>query len=214
MVDDSELDYMRTFLEAVHKGTYNWTDYIASAVVATKVITLTAQAGTLNQWAGYCIWVYSGTNAGNEYHIVSNTNATPTLLTVSEAVTVDLAADVVYCYTGATAKQFSEVKNIAQIDDLHRMLVYPPELLGSDGDDFYWKRYKIVISETDEANMMIALNNIILGIKKFDKRTITNYTRPTTMCHMKLVNSNAAFEDPTSKRWDCLIYIDVEWSTS
>ena len=118
-------------------------------------------------------------------------------------------------HTGVTAKQFSEVKNIAAIADTSRMLIYPPELLGSDGDDFYWKRFKVAMSETSEITLTTALNNVIIGIRKFNKRTaIGSFTRPATMCHMKLANGNAPFEDPVNKRWDCVIYIDVEWSTS
>ena len=118
-------------------------------------------------------------------------------------------------HTGVTAKQFSEIKKIDMIIDTSRMLVFPPEILGSDGDDFIWKRYKIQVSESTEALMSTAINNILIGIKKFNKRiAIGSFTRPSTMCHMKWSNSTKAFENPQTKRWDLDCWIDIEWSTS
>ena len=95
------------------------------------------------------------------------------------------------------------------------MFVNYPEIVGSRGDDFYWKRYKIEISESSLANIETAINNIIIGIRKFNKRTaITGFTyaSASTMCHMKYANSDEA--EQMSGVWKCNIWIDVEWSTS
>jgi len=118
-------------------------------------------------------------------------------------------------HTTATVGQIETYGNIMLINDTQKMFVLPGELIGSDGDDFYWKRYKVQISETSEANLMTALNNIFIGIRKFNKRTtITAYTRPSTMCHMKFANSTKTFYNVKTKRWDIDIWLDIEWSTS
>jgi len=214
----TELDCVRTFLEAIHKGVWTFNDVVASVNTGTKAVTLTTNTGTLNQYANYCLFVTSGDNVGDEYTVVSNTIDTPTVLTVLETITDNLATDIVALYTGATTKHFPEeagiLKNIA---DTQRMLVFPPELMGSDGEDFYWKRYKVQVSESSEANLMTALNNIIIGIKKFNKRTtITGFTYAscTTMCHMKLGRSGPVEAKAKNARWDCDVWLDVEWSTS
>ena len=120
-------------------------------------------------------------------------------------------------HTAATTKHYPEevgiLKNIA---DTQRMLVNPPELISSDGD-FYWKRYKVQVSESSEANLSTAINNIIIGIRKFNKRTaITGFTyaSASTMCHMKMANSGPTTAKAKNARWDCEIWLDVEWSTS
>lgn len=118
-------------------------------------------------------------------------------------------------HTAATVGQIETYGNLGLIADTQKMFVLPGELIGSDGDDFYWKRYKIQISETSEANLMTAINNIFIGIRKFNKRTaITAYTRPATMCHIRFANSTKAYYNAKTKRWDVDIFIDIEWSTS
>lgn len=121
-------------------------------------------------------------------------------------------------HTAATTKHINEAADITNILDAsqQRMHVKQPELVGSDGDDFYWKRYKIEIEESSEANLITALNNIFIGIRKFNKRTaITGFTyaSASTMCHMKFVRSDeiVAIEN---RIWKCNLWIDVEWSTS
>jgi len=121
-------------------------------------------------------------------------------------------------HTVATTEHYTEQRNIADIvdDTNQKMLVTIGEIISRDGD-FYWKRYKVQISETGEATLTTAVNNIIIGIGKFNKRaSITNFTYASapTMCHMRFGYSNKAFEDPVNKRWGCDIFIDVEWSTS
>ena len=118
-------------------------------------------------------------------------------------------------HTAATTKHIQEVGNLLMVADTQKMLLFPPEILGSDGDDFMWKRYMVKVSETSEANLTTAINNILIGIKKFNKRiAITSFTRPTTMCHMKWSNSNKAYFNFKSKRFELDIWIDIEWSTS
>lgn len=123
-------------------------------------------------------------------------------------------------HTVSTTKHYPvEASKLSGITDasFQRMLVHPPELMGSDGDDFYWKRYKIEIEEVAEAGLMTAINNIIIGIRKFNKRTaITGWTyaSASTMCHIKYANSDPVEAKSKSGRWSCNIWLDVEWSTS
>lgn len=132
---------------------------------------------------------------------------------------LDYVRTFLHCvHTVATVKHKFETGKATNINDTQKMIVYPPELIGSDGDDFYWKRYLIKITETSEANLSTALNNIFIGIRKFNKRTpITSFTRPGTMCHMRFANANKAHftkKSATNGIWGQDIYIDVEWSTS
>lgn len=126
-----------------------------------------------------------------------------------------IAAFLGKVHTVATVGQIETYGHIGLIADTQKMFVLPGELLGSDGDDFYWKRYKVQISETSEANLTTAINNILIGIRKFNKRTaIAGFTRPATMCHMRFGNSIKSYYNAKTKRWDVDIMIDIEWSTS
>ena len=119
-------------------------------------------------------------------------------------------------HTVATTKHYTEERIIKKIADTQKMLVLPGELLSVDGN-FYWKRYKVQISEVNEAGLMTAIKNIIIGIVKFNKRIAIagfTYASASTMCHMKFVYSNKNYEDSVSKRWATDIYIDIEWSSS
>lgn len=96
------------------------------------------------------------------------------------------------------------------------MLVHPPELLSVDGD-FYWKRYEVEIEEVGEVGLMTAINNIIIGIRKFNRRAaITGFTyaSASTMCHISFANSSQIEAKSVSDHWECVIWIDVQWSTS
>jgi len=75
------------------RGKWIFNDVAASVHTGNKEITLTTTGGTLNQYAGYLVWVYSGDNENDVYTVVSNTAATPTVLTVSEVITENLATD-------------------------------------------------------------------------------------------------------------------------
>jgi len=124
-------------------------------------------------------------------------------------------------HTEATVKHFDEENNISLIADTRSMLVFPPEMLGSDGDDFYWKRYMVSILEESEIKMIDAINLIIIGIKEFNRRTaIDGFTRPATMCHIKFAYSSPAWSYTATgtatlgKEWACNIWIDIQWSTT
>ncbi len=117
-------------------------------------------------------------------------------------------------HTTATVVQIETKGNILLAHDLQRMLVFPGELLYSTTFT-YGKRYKVRVSEESEANLMGAISDIILGLWKMNTRqTITDYTRPTTLIHAKLMHSNRAFYHPKSKRWDVDIFLDIDWSIS
>lgn len=85
-------------------GVPEFDDVVASVVTATKAITLTTNGGTLNEWADYIVSVVGGDNTGDKYTIVSNTAATPTVLTVSDTISADLATDTVTIYTENATK--------------------------------------------------------------------------------------------------------------
>ena len=122
-------------------------------------------------------------------------------------------------HTVATTKHYpAEASKLSGIVDasFQRMLVLPPELMSVDVD-FYWKRYEIEIEEVGEIGLMTAINNIIIGIRKFNKRTaITGFTyaSASTMCHVKFANSGPIEAVAKSNNWQCSVWIDVQWSTS
>ena len=122
-------------------------------------------------------------------------------------------------HTTATTEHYpAEAGDVINITDasFEKILVHPPELLGIDGDDFYWKRYKLEIEVPTEVLMMSAINNIIIGIRKFNKRTAIGgfvYASASTMCHLKLGKGSLVDALPTGK-WRCELWLDVEWSTS
>ena len=80
-------------------GVAEFTDVVAVVNTGTKAITLTTNSGTLNEWADYKVSVTGGDNTGDKYTIVSNTAASPTVLTVSDTIAADLLADTVTIYT-------------------------------------------------------------------------------------------------------------------
>jgi len=122
-------------------------------------------------------------------------------------------------HTVATTKHSPvEASKLSGITDasFQRMLVHPPELMSVDVD-FYWKRYKIEIEEVGEAGLMTAINNIIIGIRKFNRRTAIGgwvYASAPKMCHMKYANSDLVKAKSKSGNWKCNVWIDVEWCTS
>lgn len=120
-------------------------------------------------------------------------------------------------HTAATTEHAAEASSIHKIIDAsnQKMFVNYPELMGVD-NDFYWKRYEIEIYEISDADIETAINNIIIGIREFNKRTAIDgfvYASASTMCHMKYVNSNEVKHN-SKGIWKCEIWIDVEWSTS
>lgn len=120
-------------------------------------------------------------------------------------------------HTDATVNHADEIGDIHKILDAtnQKMFVNIPEPMGSDGDTSYWKRYKIEIHETSEANLNTAIDNILIGILKFKRRTAVTgflYASAPTMHHVKYVNGDEA--EKIRGIWKCNIYIDVEWGTS
>jgi len=72
----------------------------------------------------------------------------------------------------------------------------------------------VKLSESSEANLTTAINNIQIGIEKLNRReTITEYTKPDSLVGIEFANGNAAYFNVTTKRCDQDIYLDVEWST-
>jgi len=117
-------------------------------------------------------------------------------------------------HTVATVKHIEEAGNLMLISDTQKMLVLPPEIVGIYATRVV-KRYLVKISETTEANLTTAINNIQIGIEKSNRReTIASWTKPSTWCYIKFINSNKAFCNFKTKRYDIDIYIDVEWSTA
>ena len=114
-------------------------------------------------------------------------------------------------HTVMTFKGFHETKNITQIADTQRGLVYPPEII--NGTDYYTKkRYNIKLSETTEANLSTAIDNILIGCRKLNRKiAITTYTKPASLSKIIYSGSNKAYEHPTSKRWVQDIQLDVIW---
>ena len=115
-------------------------------------------------------------------------------------------------HTAMTFKSFSETKVITAIDDTQRGLVYPPELMSAT-DNYTIKRFDVLLSETNEANLTTAISNILAGIKKLNRReAITSYTRPAVLCNIKLMKGTKAWEHSTTKRWNQTIILDIMWS--
>jgi len=117
-------------------------------------------------------------------------------------------------HTAATVKHIEEAGDIIKIVDatFQRMLVYPPEIIGIYSTRVE-KRYLVKVSETSEANLTTAINNIQIGIEKANRReTITAWTKPASWCYIKFINSNKAFYNFKNKRYELDIYLDIEWS--
>lgn len=90
-------------------------------------------------------------------------------------------------------------------------MIYPGETLSVDGS-FYKKRYLVKLSLENENNMTSIVNEIVEGIKNYNKRT-AGYTYPATMCNLKFAYSAKSFIEG-SGRWNLDVYLDVEWCTS
>lgn len=116
-------------------------------------------------------------------------------------------------HSDATAKHKYEVGKMALINDTQKIMIEPGELLGLEKEDWYSKRYLVKLSEASEENLMVSLANIIAGIGKLNRReTITDYTRPSTLCHISIPYGQSTKKNNKSGRWSMALYIDVEWS--
>jgi len=113
--------------------------------------------------------------------------------------------------TALTVKSFVEIRNVEQVAGAKKCLIYPGETLSIDGS-FYKKRYLVKLSLENENNMTSIVNEIIEGIKTYNKRG-AGYTFPVTMCNLKFAYSGKNFIDGAG-RWNLDIYLDVEWVTS
>lgn len=209
MADDSELDYLKTWLLEIIR---TFTDTIISVVVGTKALTLTTIGGTLNQYAGYYITVLSGDNIGTDYTIVSNTNATPTVLTVAETIPADLATDVINVFniekhidTWETRRAYYNVKGA------NKVLIYPGEVMTIDGL-FYKKRYLVKLSAETELTYMAMFNEIVIGAYLYNT-TRTGLTSVDVMCNIHIAYVGRSYVE-NNGRWNQDIWIDVEWASS
>ena len=115
-------------------------------------------------------------------------------------------------HTAATVKHLEEAGRLLEINDTQKMLVFPPEIIAVN-ETMITKRYLVKISESSEANLTTALNNIQIGIRKANTwQTITAWTRPSTWCNVFIANSTKAFFNTKTKRYDVDLYIDIIWS--
>ena len=92
--------------EEMPLGNENVKDTVAAVDGTFKLITLTALAGTLNQYAGKYMVCYFGDQKGTSHLINSNTAATPTILTLATASAANLAADLISIQTNPCVDVF------------------------------------------------------------------------------------------------------------
>ena len=112
--------------------------------------------------------------------------------------------------TTVIVESFLTKRNIESLTTAKKALIEPGELLSVDGA-FYKKRYKIKLQMDTETNMMAAINGIIDGTIKYNRRDGT-LTEVSVMCNIKFVYTNKAFI--VNGIWKQDIYLDVEWCTS
>ena len=104
-------------------------------------------------------------------------------------------------------------RDVQGVTSAKKCLIYPGETLSIDGS-FYTKRYLVKLSLENENNMTSIVNEIIDGIKNYNKRAaLPAFTHPVTMCNLKFAYSGKSFIEPNG-RWNLDIYLDVEWVTS
>lgn len=114
--------------------------------------------------------------------------------------------------TALTVDSYVDRRNLQTVATAKKCLIYPGETLSVDGD-FYKKRHMVKLSLENENNMTSIVNEIIEGIKNYNKRA-AGFTFPATMCNLKFAYSGKSWIDPKSIRWNLDLYIDVEWVTS
>ena len=121
-------------------------------------------------------------------------------------------------HTVATVKHIGEhSESVDKIADasFQKIKVFAGELIGSRFS-LYTERHTVRIAETSEANLIVAFNNILIGIEKHNTRqAITGwvYASYPTLCYINFVNGMEA-EKFRTNRWYRNIFIDVTWSTS
>jgi hypothetical protein len=113
--------------------------------------------------------------------------------------------------TGYTIKQYSEVKNISNIGDTQRGLVYPGEIL-SVSEVYFVSRYKLKLQDTTEAALTAGIKLLITGTKTYNRRQ-AGVTQVASMTHIVVNSGNKAYEVGTTKKWNQDLFLDVVWST-
>jgi hypothetical protein len=117
-------------------------------------------------------------------------------------------------HTAATVKHENEIGKESKILDTQRIFVETGELINVE-QQFYIKRYKITLSETSEANLMTALNNIVIGLDKLNTRqTISEYTKPAILCNGYVAYGNKAHVTKNNNRWRMEVFLDFRWSVA
>lgn len=153
-----------------------------------RVVTLTDVAGTLNQYAGKYMVVYSGDQAGTKSLIVSNTEADPTVLTVTDDQEATLAGDLIAIQTSGIVFMHIKEGSLTDIGD-RGGLVFPPEIRGMDFISIE-KIHLVKLIDTTEANLSDIINDIIVGTKKLRQSlSIDGYTKPDALINITLINS-------------------------
>ena len=72
--------------------------------------------------------------------------------------------------------------------------------------------YSIELRAASEANIETLLETLITNIQKImTYQTITDYTRPTSMCSIKPYNVGNITKNPKTGTWNCECKILVEW---
>ena len=112
--------------------------------------------------------------------------------------------------TALVVDNWVDRRNIQTVTGAKKCLVYPGETLSVDGS-FYTKRYLVKLSLENENNMTSIVNEIVEGIKNYNKRA-AGYTFPATMCNIKFAYSGKNWIE--NSRWNLDVYLDVEWCTS
>lgn len=179
-----------------------------------RVVTLTALAGTLNQYAGKYMVCYYGDQAGTKSKIVSNTNATPTVLTVADDQGATLAGDLIAIQT--TGIVFKHIKEGSKADIGERGgVIHTPEIRGQNFLEIE-KLYKVQVYETTEANLCDTINNILVGCKKlWQHETITGYTKPSSLINITMAtggNQARYYDSQNDATQDILLL--VKWVIS
>lgn len=117
-------------------------------------------------------------------------------------------------HTTATVKHWDEARQLSQINDTSKILVKMGTIMHST-QYVTVKRFKLLLSETTEAALSTAHNNIAIGCDKLNRRiAITEYTRPTSFLHAEIATSNLARIKGNAKNWILEIDLDCKFMTS
>lgn len=113
----------RFYAQILQQSAYLFKDTIASVAHATEAITLDNIGGTLNQYASHIAVIMDGVHKFTCYTIASNTNATPTVLTVNEDITevvaTALAGASITVYNFATLQDLKDDQYVREISQMN-----------------------------------------------------------------------------------------------